>query len=109
MHRLMRGTACKQLAAHLHSLIQRAGVPCAAEGVRLRAAAGGRGLQLTWACMQLPVGTFYDLDGEGPPCFLRARHPRAWGAARSSNLMSLKKARSTGLRVNNKENVTCCR
>ena len=45
------------------------------------------------AHLSLQLVTFRHLDGEGSPYFLRGWHPRAWGAARSSNLMSLKKVR----------------
>ena len=65
--------------------------------VRLQVCSYGRAVE-DWGAgaashLGLQLSTFCDLDGEGSPCFLRARHPRAWGAARSSNLMSLKKAR----------------
>ena len=64
--------------------------------VRLQVCSYGRAVE-DWGAgaashLGLQLSTFCDLDGEGSPCFLRARHPRAWGAARSSNPQSSAKA-----------------
>ena len=82
-----RGPAAPQTQADMRAGLVRLQV-C---GCRVRLRAWVRGLQLT--CMSLQLVTFRHLDGERSPYFLRARHPRAWGAARSSNLMSLKEVR----------------